>query len=101
MDITEDDETCAGAADEELDLGVSEEKAAWFRTRGDDDVLAASSIWDLDWTLKVAGVLDAILEEGVEVDDGAVVEGCRSSGGLLARLNNLDKVSAGCTTALC
>lgn len=39
------------------------------------------------------------LGEGVEEDEGALVESCRSSGGLPPMLNNLDKVSAGCTLA--
>ena len=44
-------------------------------------------------------VLVPRLRDGVDENDAASVEGCRSIGRLETRLNNLENVSTGCTVA--
>lgn len=54
----------------------------------------------VDWTSESSGVLALSMGNGVDENDGALVEDCRSFGGVPTTLNNLDKVSAGCTAAV-
>ena len=70
-----------------MDRGASEEKEAWFRTREDDGVAATFCLSNEDRTSEVVRLLR--LGEGVEEDDGALVEDCGSIGGSPPRLNNL------------
>lgn len=48
----------------------------------------------------MVGVLALSMGDGVDENDGALVKDCTSFGGLPIGLNNLDKVSADCTTAV-
>ena len=53
----------------------------------------------MEETSETADKLALNVGDDVDDNDCALVEDCRSFEGLPARLNNLDKVSAGCTTA--
>lgn len=53
----------------------------------------------VDWTSEIVDVLALSLGDGVDENDSTSVEDCRSLGGFPPMLNNLDKVSAGCTAA--
>ena len=69
-------------------------------TAEDDDVVAAAfGLLVADEMPDVANKLALNSGDDVDEDDGALVEGCRSLEGIPTRLNNLDAVSVGCTTA--
>ena len=84
MGVANEDEVRTGAAFEEVGWGASE---AWFRTRDDDGVAATFCTSNEDRTSELVRLLR--LGEGVEEDDGGLVEDCRSIGGSPPRLNNL------------
>ena len=71
------------------------------RFTAEDDVVAitAARMLVVDEIWEFADKLPLKLGDDVDASDCASVEGCRSLEGLPATLNNLDTVSAGCTTA--
>ena len=90
MGAVEDGENGPAAAVEEVSKAASEE---------DDGIAATFGTLNVDFTSEMVGVLALCLGDGVDKNGGALVAGCKSFGGFPTRLNNLDKVSAGCTTA--
>ena len=70
-----------------------------FTIEDDEDVAAAFRLLAVEETSGTADKLALNVGDDVDENDCALVEDCRSVEGFPARLNNLDKVSAGCTTA--
>lgn len=99
MGAVEEGKNGPAAAVEEVSKATSEEDGTWFWVEEDDGLAATFGTLNVDWTLEMVGLLAPSLGDGVDENDGALVEDCRSFGGFPTRLNNLDKVSAGCTTA--
>lgn len=90
MGAVEEGKNGPAAAVEEVSKAASEK---------DDGVAATFGTLNVDCTSEMVGVLALCPGDGEDKNGGAIVEDCRSFGGFPTRLNSLDKVSAGCTTA--